>query len=103
MTNLSFSCRFLTENLLKKQTFFQSIDPRSRFAQINRLVEEFLHWNTLQEHLNDLPLQFQTHKPRPWSAINWHGINCSQIVGVNPDIFLAVIRGSMEVCKHSIG
>lgn len=65
-------------------------------CRINSLVDRYLSFEKLHDRLKDLPIQFENPQPRPWKPINWQGINCDQIVGIDPDVFLSVIVGAMD-------
>lgn len=69
----------------------------STLRQINQLVNTYLSFETLQDRLTDLPVQFAQHQPRPWASIDWPAIDQSQIIGVSPEVFLSVIVGAMAV------
>lgn len=67
------------------------------YTRINKLVENYLSFTNLGDRLNDLPIQFKNPQPRPWKLIDWQAINRSQIIGVDIEVFLSVIVGSMKV------
>ncbi|NEP77524.1 MAG: hypothetical protein F6K39_04670 [Okeania sp. SIO3B3] len=66
-------------------------------ARINYLLERYLSQNILTEKLLDLPQQFENPQQRPWQKINWQAINNSQIIGIEPKLFLQVIASAVEI------
>ena len=65
-------------------------------SRINYLIDEYLNPDQLCDRLEDLPQQFQNPQPRKWSAINWQDINPEQVIGIELDIFLSIIKGSLD-------
>lgn len=65
-------------------------------SRIQTLITQFLSVQQLNDHLTDLPNQLEAPKPRCWQPIHWHMIEQDQIIGIQPDIFLAIILGAME-------
>jgi hypothetical protein len=61
------------------------------------LLDRYLSPAQLGDRLADLPLQFNNPQPRVWGAIDWHAIDCSQVVGLSMEVFLAVLKGAMTV------
>ncbi|MGA7933331.1 MAG: ferritin-like domain-containing protein [Kovacikia sp.] len=66
-------------------------------ARINCLIDRYLSIEILSDRLSDLPSQFTAPHQRPWEPIDWKGIHPSQIVGIDPDLFLKVIAGATEI------
>ncbi|MFE4106387.1 ferritin-like domain-containing protein [Almyronema epifaneia] len=66
------------------------------FQQIRDLVQQYLRADILRDRLADLPLQWQTPRPRPWQKIRWTEINREQIIGLEADIFLLILKGAIE-------
>lgn len=66
-------------------------------ARINYLLERYLSQDILTERLLDLPQQFENPQQRPWQKINWQAINHSQIIGIEPKLFLQVIASAVEI------
>lgn len=64
--------------------------------RIKYLAERYLNYQQLGDRLQDLPIQFDNPQPRPWQAIDWQSINREQIIGINPEVFLAIISGSID-------
>ncbi|MEB3213000.1 MAG: ferritin-like domain-containing protein [Leptolyngbyaceae bacterium] len=77
-----------------------SVSLQPTFAQtyqrIQRLVHHHLAFETLNERLADLPHQFNSPKPRPWEAIDWHHIHPSQVIGVDVSVFCALLVGALD-------
>jgi hypothetical protein len=66
---------------------------------IENLVDTYLNRDTLTDLLQDLPRQFSHPQPRKWALIDWRRIDTSQIVGIEPQLFLAIIKGSIDIPK----
>lgn len=66
-------------------------------ARINRLIKRYLSLEILSDRLSDLPVQFESPHQRLWERIHWEGINCNQIISIDPELFLKVIAGAVEV------
>jgi hypothetical protein len=66
-------------------------------ARINRLIKRYLSLEILSDRLLDLPVQFETPHQRLWDRIHWERINCNQIISIDPELFLKVIAGAVEV------
>ncbi|MEO0455622.1 MAG: ferritin-like domain-containing protein [Cyanobacteria bacterium P01_A01_bin.114] len=64
-------------------------------TRINQLVGEYLAIATLQSRLEDLPQQLLTPTPRAWQRIEWDAIATPQIVGIQPDIFIKILAGTI--------
>lgn len=75
--------------------------PRTHYLhtryRINGLVERYLSLEILSDRLADLPTQFENPHQRPWEPINWQAIHPTQIIGVDPELFLSVIAGAAEI------
>ena len=65
-------------------------------TRINYLIDEYLNLDELSDRLTELPQQFQSPKPRPWAKINWQDINPEQVIGIELDIFLSIIKGTLD-------
>ena len=65
-------------------------------TRINRLINHYLTWEILSDRLEDLPLQFTHPQPRPWQPIDWQTIDTQQIVGIDVEVFLAIIVGAVN-------
>ncbi|WP_242045204.1 ferritin-like domain-containing protein [Anabaena catenula] len=81
-------------NTLTPHTANLAIQKTQR--RINFLINHYLAVDKLQDRLQDLPLQFQNPQTRPWKVINWEAINCGQIIGIKPEIFLSILIGAMD-------
>ncbi|NJN38784.1 MAG: ferritin-like domain-containing protein [Acaryochloridaceae cyanobacterium CSU_3_4] len=64
--------------------------------RLTLLIESYLSVDILNDRLQDLSQQFQHPQPRPWQPIDWDSINPSQIRGIDPLIFLAILAGSID-------
>ena len=63
-------------------------------ARINYLIDRYLSCEQLCDRLEDLPQQFANPQPRQWSVINWQDINPEQVIGIDLNVFLSIIRGA---------
>jgi hypothetical protein len=64
--------------------------------RIRSLINNYLAADKLHERLQDLPRQFKNPQPRSWKIINWQEINREQIIGIDVEIFLSIIKGSLD-------
>ncbi|MEL6438147.1 MAG: ferritin-like domain-containing protein [Cyanobacteria bacterium J06621_8] len=62
-------------------------------TRINYLINQYLSNQELSDRLEDLPDQFRHCQPRKWSSINWQDINSEQVIGLELEIFLLIIKG----------
>ena len=65
-------------------------------TRINYLINEYLNINELCDRLEDFPQQFKNPQPRQWSTIDWQDINPEQVIGIELDIFLSIIKGALD-------
>jgi hypothetical protein len=65
-------------------------------ATINELINFYLHQTHLTDRLEDLPQQFKHPQPRKWTLIDWQSIHPNQIIGIEPQLFLKIIKGSID-------
>ena len=65
-------------------------------TRINHLIDEYLSSDKLCDRLEDLPKQFQNPQPRKWSPINWQDTNLEQVIGIELDLFLSIIKGALD-------
>lgn len=65
-------------------------------SRIKFLVERYLSLEHLSDRLEDLTSQFAHPQPRPWQPIDWQAIDPSQIVGINFEVFLAILVGAIN-------
>jgi hypothetical protein len=61
--------------------------------RLQTLIQTYLSTDVLCDRLCDLPTQFQNPKPRPWRRLDWQRIDASQIVGIDPLVFIAILAG----------
>jgi hypothetical protein len=66
------------------------------YSTINELINFHLNQTYLNDRLQDLPHQFDCPKPRKWTLIDWQHINCHQIIGIDPCLFLKILKGSID-------
>lgn len=67
-----------------------------RKQQLKELLNHYFFTAHLNDRLQDLPHQFDYPQPRPWKPINWQAIALDQIVGIEPQVFLAILRGAID-------
>lgn len=65
-------------------------------ARIHCLVDKYLSLEQLGNRLEDLPQQFKNPQPRQWSTINWQDINSEQVIGIDLEIFLSILQGTLD-------
>lgn len=63
---------------------------------IQTLIDTYLSIDLLNDRLQELPRQFEHPQPRRWARIDWQSINNTQIIGVEPQLFLAILKGSID-------
>jgi len=66
-------------------------------ARINYLIDRYLSVAILSDRLTDLPTQFINPHQRHWEPIQWQAINCSEIIGIDPQIFTLIVAGATEI------
>jgi hypothetical protein len=64
--------------------------------RLKTLVQKYLSGEILGDRLCDLPTQFQNPQARPWKRLDWQNVDASQIIGIDPLIFLAILAGSAD-------
>lgn len=64
--------------------------------RINFLLNTYLSFERLYDHLGDLPLQFVNPQPRSWKPIKWQAIDRNQVIGIDLQVFLSIIVGAMN-------
>ena len=64
-------------------------------TRINHLIERYLSCEQLCDRLEDLP-QFKNPQPRQWSKINWQDIYHEQVIGLELNTFLSIIKGALD-------
>jgi hypothetical protein len=82
--------RDLAGEVCFRPNFFQT---KSR---INYLIDKYLSHGQLGDRLEDLPQQFRHPEPRQWSTINWQDIHPEQVIGLELDIFLSILKGALD-------
>ncbi|MEN9869837.1 MAG: hypothetical protein RLZZ171_820 [Cyanobacteriota bacterium] len=65
-------------------------------VRINYLIAQYLGCQKLGDRLEDLPVQFLNPQPRKCSNINWQDIHPEQVIGLELDIFLSIIKGALD-------
>jgi hypothetical protein len=73
------------------QPNFLQIQRRISSLAVNYLSEEILG-----DRLQELPVQLASPQARPWKTINWQAISTEQVIGIKLEVFLAVIKGSLD-------
>lgn len=66
-----------------------------QLKQIHTLMDAYLLPDLLRDRLEDLPRQWESPCPRPWQPLDWSLINRGQLVGMTPDVFLAIVAGAI--------
>jgi hypothetical protein len=64
--------------------------------RINYLIDRYLSLEKLRDRLEDLPTQFNHPQPRLWQPIDWYAINSEQIIGIDKQIFLSILIGTIN-------
>ena len=64
--------------------------------RINYLIDRYLSYEVLCDRLEDLPQQFSNPQPRQWSTIKWEDIHPAQVIGLELDIFLSILKGALD-------
>ena len=65
-------------------------------SRINNLIDKYISIKQLSNRIEDFPQQFENPQPRKWRSINWNKINSEQIISIDLDIFLAIIKGALD-------
>ncbi|WP_243397406.1 ferritin-like domain-containing protein [Crocosphaera subtropica] len=66
------------------------------YHQLKCSINQYITPEYLTKRLEDLPIQFKTPKPRPWKPINLENINSRQILGIDLEVFIAILIGSIN-------
>jgi hypothetical protein len=70
---------------------------RSDFVPtLQELINTYFNQNYLNDRLQELPQQFSHPQPRKWARIDWKSIDCNQIIGIEPQLFLAILKGAID-------
>jgi hypothetical protein len=64
--------------------------------RLHALVQKYLSADVLGDRLCDLPAQFCNPQPHPWKRLDWQSVDASQIIGIDPLVFLAILAGSAD-------
>ncbi|MCC0176303.1 ferritin-like domain-containing protein [Waterburya agarophytonicola K14] len=65
-------------------------------GRINYLINEYLNLDELRDLMEELPDQFRDPQPRQWSKITWQDINPDDVIGIELNIFLSIIKGALD-------
>jgi hypothetical protein len=65
-------------------------------TRITTLGEQYLSLPVLQDRLEDLPQQFHHPQARPWPTLPWQTIHPDQVVGIELDVFVALLQGIIK-------
>lgn len=88
--------------LLSNRSSLENLDRQDRqlrsnfYLTISDLINTYLDRDRLNNLLQELPQQFQHPQPRKWARIDWQSINSDQIIGIEPQLFLAILKGSID-------
>ncbi len=64
--------------------------------RITSLINNYLTIEKLNHRLEDLPLQFENPRSRPWKKIDWSSINREQVISINLEVFLSILVGAID-------
>lgn len=65
-------------------------------TRINHLIKTYVRPEILSDRFEDLPQQFINPQPRQWDKINLQEIDPEQIIGIELDLFTAILRGALD-------
>ena len=65
-------------------------------THIRDLICQYLSFDILHDRLEDLPSQFATPQPRPWSKINWGAIAPDQLQDFDLETYLSIVVAAIE-------
>jgi hypothetical protein len=88
--------------LLPTQTLSENLSQRDCQVRsnyqiaISDLINIYLDRTQLDNLLQELPRQFEQPQPRKWARIDWQSINNEQIIDIEPQLFLAILKGSID-------
>jgi hypothetical protein len=63
---------------------------------IRKLINSYFSPTYLNDRLQELPQQFARPQPRRWARIDWQSINSELIIGIEPQLFLAILTGAID-------
>jgi hypothetical protein len=72
------------------------VESSSLPQRLHRLINQHFSPATLCDRLEDLPQQFAQPRPRPWPLIAWSEITPEQVIGIDLEVFLAILKGAIE-------
>ena len=65
-------------------------------TRINYLIDDYLNFDKLCDRLKNLPIQWQNPQPRQWQKNNWQNIKPEEIIGIQLEVFLSIIKGALD-------
>jgi hypothetical protein len=65
-------------------------------SRLQEFLTDYFSLTHLTDRIQDLPGQFYHPYPRSWKPIDWPGITLDQIVGMQPQVFLAIVQGAID-------
>lgn len=68
----------------------------SLHSHLRELLNHYFSIVHLNDRLQDLPNQFNHPQPRHWDLIDWQAISIDQVVGIDPHVFLSILRGAIN-------
>ncbi len=66
------------------------------FTTTQTLISNYLSLDCLNDRVRELPCQFNRPYPRKWARIDWQSISLDAIVGIEPQLFLAILKGAID-------
>jgi hypothetical protein len=72
------------------------VQPASLPQRLTGLINQYFSQTILSDRLQDLPQQLAFPRPRPWPIIDWADINPGQVIGIDLEVFLAILNGAIE-------
>jgi hypothetical protein len=83
--------------VVHRETYCTTARPSGqRYEQLKALIHQYFCIESLDRRLADLPHQLQQPSTRPWQRIRWSEIHVSQIVGIDPLLFIAIVAGAAD-------
>jgi hypothetical protein len=64
--------------------------------RLKELLNQYFSLAHLNDRIQDLPRQFHHPQPRSWKPIDWQAISLDKIVGIHPQVFLAIVQGAID-------
>ena len=87
---MSQQLRDLAGDVCFQPNFFQTK------TRVNYLINRYLNDLELGDRLEDLTQQFADPQPRQWSRIDWQDIDPAQVIGLELDVFLSILKGALN-------